>query len=477
MRCPNCGAEMKEGLLYCENCGEEIHIVPDFEPELEQNIRQNLDRIVQNVAHPDGAAGDETASDKQKKQTKELSGRVGVLSTWIALIVFCAVLFFAGIKIFQYYSPEYQIRRARQCTDEGQYERAVSYYTRAMELDRDDVELKLEIANIYFVQNDKNNYEYWLRQVVSDPYAEKEQLESTYGKLIAIYRAKEDYQAINDMLLECTDESIRNAYKSYLAEKPVFSVAGGGYNEVQALKLIAEGNGVIYYTMDGQIPDETKERYTAPILLENGDYVVRAVFVNENGVCSEVAEEEYHILAPELGPPELSVDSGEYDHPMFIRVLNDDGNIYYTVDGTRPTLESSRYTEPIPMPVGDSYFCFARIENGRYSEVIDRFFTFHFTADVTSEQAALSVRDKMFETQKIYDNAGHFDDTGAYYMYQYLYVAEAENENIVYVIAEVMADPEGTISRTGNYYAVNAYTGEVSGLKIENGYYQLTEWQ
>ena len=160
MRCPNCGAEMKEGLLYCENCGEEIHIVPDFEPELEQNIQQNLERIVQNVAHPDGAAGDEEVSGGQKKQTKELSGRVSVLSAWIALIVFCAVLFFAGIKIFQYYSPGYQIRRARQCAEEGQYERAIAYYTRAMELDISDVDLKLEIANIYFVQNDKNNYEY-----------------------------------------------------------------------------------------------------------------------------------------------------------------------------------------------------------------------------------------------------------------------------------------------------------------------------
>ena len=34
MKCPNCGAEMEEGKLYCEHCGEDIHIVPDFEPEV-----------------------------------------------------------------------------------------------------------------------------------------------------------------------------------------------------------------------------------------------------------------------------------------------------------------------------------------------------------------------------------------------------------------------------------------------------------
>ena len=45
MKCPNCGADMKEGMLYCEHCGEDIHIVPDFEPEIEYNMEQTLNDI------------------------------------------------------------------------------------------------------------------------------------------------------------------------------------------------------------------------------------------------------------------------------------------------------------------------------------------------------------------------------------------------------------------------------------------------
>ena len=30
MKCPNCGAEIPEGHLYCEVCGEEINFVPEF---------------------------------------------------------------------------------------------------------------------------------------------------------------------------------------------------------------------------------------------------------------------------------------------------------------------------------------------------------------------------------------------------------------------------------------------------------------
>ena len=45
MICPNCGFEMKDEDLYCENCGQEIHIVPLFEPEIEQSITDNLSNI------------------------------------------------------------------------------------------------------------------------------------------------------------------------------------------------------------------------------------------------------------------------------------------------------------------------------------------------------------------------------------------------------------------------------------------------
>lgn len=37
MKCPRCGADMKEGQMYCEHCGREIQIVPEFDPALETN--------------------------------------------------------------------------------------------------------------------------------------------------------------------------------------------------------------------------------------------------------------------------------------------------------------------------------------------------------------------------------------------------------------------------------------------------------
>ena len=32
MKCEYCGYEIPEGMLYCESCGREVRIVPDYNP-------------------------------------------------------------------------------------------------------------------------------------------------------------------------------------------------------------------------------------------------------------------------------------------------------------------------------------------------------------------------------------------------------------------------------------------------------------
>ena len=49
MKCPNCGMELAEGKLYCEQCGEDIHIVPDFEPEVESTMAESLGHVFENA--------------------------------------------------------------------------------------------------------------------------------------------------------------------------------------------------------------------------------------------------------------------------------------------------------------------------------------------------------------------------------------------------------------------------------------------
>ena len=141
--------------------------------------------------------------------------------------------------------------------------------------------------------------------------------------------------------------------------------------------------------------------------------------------------------------------------------MNETDNVYYTTDGTVPTQNANRYTEPIPLPVGQSRFRFARLEAGESSEIVERNFTLSLRTDLLPDDAVKLARENALQAGRIYDNSGHFDDSESYYIFQYLYPITLEGGEEVYLIAEVLADGAGGIVRTGNYYAVDIYTGMI----------------
>lgn len=332
MKCPNCGREMAEGTLYCEYCGEDIHIVPDFEPELELDIQQTISEMAEET-EPDKADGEAVnkkpeAAGRRKKWFWYFIGALGIL-----ILAAAAAM---GIWVYQYHSEAAQVKKAVRYTAEGKYEQAIGCYDRALELKGEDIELQFALAEVYFLENNKAEYEYYLRSIVKNEAVTTEQLDRAYGKLIAIYRAREDYQTINDLLLGSKNEQILSIYQNYIAEDPQFSVNEGYYTSIQILKLSGGDNGKIYYTTDGSEPDETSEVYVSPVILENGDYTIRAVFINSNGVSSAVVTKEYHIDNEVIPPPEVSLISGEYSSPISIEILEDGGEVYYTTDGSTP---------------------------------------------------------------------------------------------------------------------------------------------
>ena len=307
MKCPNCGEEMAENSLYCEHCGEDIHIVPDFEPELEQTIHDILEELHEDMGDdPKEDEEEDTEEDGQKPvRRKRIWPRVLLTIMVLALAAAGCVMWYA----YGYYSEEYQLNRAAQYVEMGKYDEAIACYNRALELDGSNVELLFELADIYLKKSNKVEYEYLLREIVKSGNASSEQLDGAYGKLIAIYRDRKDYQTINALLLASGNEALIAMYPNYIAQMPEFSVNEGYYTSIQALKLTAAGSGRIYYTTDGSEPTEESTQYTAPIILENGDYVISAYFVNDNGIVSDVVTKEYHIENNEILPPVVSVIS------------------------------------------------------------------------------------------------------------------------------------------------------------------------
>jgi tetratricopeptide (TPR) repeat protein len=136
---------MKEGTLYCEHCGEDIHIVPDFEPEIEYNMEQTLHDIAREMTPEEDATDDQdvqqSMTELQDWDEEPLENTAKHPFRWkfIVLILVLAVVAVVctgfGISYSHYHSAEYQIKSAREYVASGEYDQAITCYERALEID------------------------------------------------------------------------------------------------------------------------------------------------------------------------------------------------------------------------------------------------------------------------------------------------------------------------------------------------------
>ncbi|MBR1478029.1 MAG: chitobiase/beta-hexosaminidase C-terminal domain-containing protein [Lachnospiraceae bacterium] len=464
MKCPNCGYEIPEGALLCENCGGEIKMVPEFEPEIEDTYRETIKNITDEITDNDFSSTEADAKSPEAVRPKKDYFRF-IIAGGIFLIILIPIITLLYRRNF---SAEYQISRGMEYEEEGDYNKAIGWYNKALILEPENADVMARLAQVYFEENNKTEYEYLLREIIDCPSATDEQVESAYGKLIAVYRARDDYKGINELLLSSGSQSIIAQYQGYIATEPEFSVNEGYYTSIQPLKISAYGDGDIYYTMDGTDPNTDSTKYTSPILLENGDYVIKAYFVNVNGITSNIVTKEYHISIDELEPPKVDPLSGAFTSPTKISVIDTleeagegESNIYYTTDGSIPTESSMRYTAPINMPLGESEFKFIVIEYGLKSPVETREYSLKLDAKVSVSEAENNVITYMLALGKIRDMSGAADDNGNFLNYAFQFVTTIGDEGSYYVVAELLRDSEGKSTRTGSMYAVNTETGEM----------------
>lgn len=470
MNCPKCGAEIQEGSLYCTACGEDIHIVPDFDSEVEQSMQDALEQIAEEVKDSSGG------SDTQEKPEKRRKSYWG----WIIGFFFLIIIVLGGVIIGAWYhmehSMEYQLAHASECVRNQDYEQAVIYYLRAQEMGNSDQEIQFALADCYYAMDNVGGYESQLLTMIRSGLLNQEQLERAYARLIQSYRARNDYQTIDGLLNDCDNDNIRSTYQNLQARPPEFGFEEGYYQEILPLKLSSNTAGTIYYTMDGSEPDVSSTVYTAPIFLDNGEYIIKAVFVNQYGLISDVVTKKYQIELQIPIAPDVLTASGEYSTPTMIRInCEDDETIYYTLDGSVPTDNAVRYTGPIPMPLGDSIFCFAIIEeDGIVGEVAERTYSLKLNTDITVDMALITVYNEMIGTGRIQDYEGHAGENGIY-QYRFQYPVTIDEEDY-YIFAEMHVDETGGSIRTGSYYAVQAYNCTFYKLKIdENNNYSIVE--
>ena len=498
MICPKCGTEIKEGYLYCQKCGEEVIMVPDYEVELEAGIEETIsevaemmaDTIVVEAKEPDaGIYADSTGKPDFDEDVQGLSQEpagkrvdhgsvsdgnifvrfisrmtnrksVGPGIVIAAAIVLGLVLVFGILKITRtvqdYYDFDFQYEKARSEFADGDYEAVVSTARHVVSLRPAEEKPRLLLADSYFKLE---KYDEAIA-VLTDLLKDFPQDQTIYERLIANYETEGDIDSIIRLSGQAGNAAISALFDDYVSDAPEFSVDSGSYFEPQSVRLMSSKGGTIYYTVDGSEPDKNSEVYTTPIRIDEGETVLSAIHINEKGIASEVIQKTYTVKIIATEVPQVITEGGDYTVPKLIKVKSpQSGTIYYTTDGTDPELSNSKeYEQPLPMPLGKSEYRFAIIsDSGVSSEVVTVKYNLKISGVVDKATAQSAVQLKLI-------TLGHavMDHE---FTAKYGYSANDRN----YYIVEEYSTTDGKKRRENTLYAVDTTTGEVFTITRNTG--------
>ena len=488
MQCPNCNKELKDGYLYCEHCGYEIQMVPDFQPAVDGSILTSSTEIQKEAFKEDGIKEEEKSVEGIQKEEIKWSYRIKksrkehkmVFYIMTAFCVsFCVLLAVGIFSLVEYLSPGIQYGKAMEAYDEKNYSECLQYIEHTVMLNPEYMDAYIAGFQCTLVLEDYDGAEQYLLTGIGYNAFDDTEIVYCFDELIKKYLEKQQYKKISQLLNVCPSNVIVKNYQEHLALPVSFSYAEGTYVGTIPIKLSSGSQGSIYYTTDGSEPDVTSNKYTSPIFLEEGEHIIKAVFFNEFGVQSEIVEKTYIIEQRTVPlPPSVNCYSGEFVIPMIISIDSEDGcSVYYTTDGTTPTDESIRYVEPIHMPLGKSQFKFVcyNEDSGYYSEIITRDYVFTLNTEYEFTQAQRDVYALMIDENIILDYAGTRSNFIGSNTYEYQYVITVEEMGEFYLIAEFHKPEEREKYATGICFAVNAYDGTIyRAEKSENMDYVLT---
>ncbi len=129
---------------------------------------------------------------------------------------------------------------------------------------------------------------------------------------------------------------------------PVANITSGVYPVHQSISLSCEiPNANIYYTLDGTDPTINSLCYTQAFEIYQNT-TLKVIAMRNNYSPSDIKTYEYTFNFPTATAPLISPSSGMYQDVTMIEITSTlaGAEIHYTTDGSRPELNSNRYTSP-----------------------------------------------------------------------------------------------------------------------------------
>ena len=427
MKCRYCGHDIPDGILYCEQCGREVQIVPDYNPlddVLAAQIRGSIDgtdsplddyeyqtaamnrqrdtqgrkntgsgrntapvrntgsgrntgaRRNTNAGRRTGTGrtgrvtGDMTDRDQRRRQAERRKALKRKKRKRVLIMLGAAVVLI-GVLSFLLYQNSYagQINKGNKAAQESDYNLAESYYKKAIKKKPKRADAYSALAKVYITRDEQDEAEE-LFLAAADKYPDNVDI---HRACIQFYLDTKQETEVSVLMDEASD-TIREQLKEYVSKVPEFSLeAEETFDDVQQLTLTSKGEA-IYYTIDGSEPTTGSTKYTEPIQIGEGETKVSAISVNKKGIPSLVKSITYVVELPIEDAPAVTPSTGQYDTPTQITIDVPEGyEAYYTTDKSDPTTESTKYTGPIDMPEGSTILKAVLVNGkGRMSGVTTR---------------------------------------------------------------------------------------------------------
>lgn len=373
MKCKTCGTKIKVGSVYCEKCGKEVQIVPDFnvlDDEIESAI--SISEVVNHDETSKNLIPRDTASNLKSIFT------VGVCAVLIVVFFIFGIVFSKHEKSF-----EFQYDKAIKQLEDGNNSSALVSANKALELDEKENGKVYElIGQIYLnMQNPNKAEEAYLNAIEQDPTDA-----DAFAYLISYYNDQDNYEKIEELKKKAVTDEVFKLFSSLIVPSPIFSLEPGTYNGIRTVEIKVEGDFPIYYTLDESEPTVANGlSYAGPIELDIGTTVVKAVTYDEaRGDYSRVIDGDFTITVKAPMGATAAPAEGHFTEPTYITLTTDteaeDVHIYYTFDGTAPTTASMEYTEPFLLPLGETKLAVAVI-NGYDIRSEINYYNFYYGAD------------------------------------------------------------------------------------------------
>ena len=170
-----------------------------------------------------------------------------------------------------------------------------------------------------------------------------------------------------------------------LAATPTFSVAAGTYTSTQTVSISDTTPGAtIYYTTNGTTPTTSSPVYSGAITVSSTE-TLQAIATATGYSPSAVQSAAYTINLSAAATPTFNVAAGTYTTVQTVTISDTTpgATIYYTTNGTTPTISSTKYTGAISVSSSETLEAIATASGYSTSAVQSAAYTINLSAAAT----------------------------------------------------------------------------------------------